>query len=352
MFKLLFYIAIVDGFQRNYNKYNRPYSKPFNEVGDLSGDYQLSGLWKIQIESSESYKDVKIPNEISWSGNKWSSPTRNKIKLIYDSFYVNLESSGKFSSPISPDKSEFRGTWSCNNDELIMSRCEYGYNSIESYNGVYLPENGTICGTFTFGAIEPFYTGTFKMTQLLTSFNPIIKNVDSLKLTNLLTFRTHKIAGNWQLTFESDTLFSNYNIVLHKNLTWETTNNLGQIDYKLAGNWNIYSESIDITSGIHGKGHKIWLWVRRFGKTPTISKGVNLEQDRLYIGVISPSPTINKTGQWYNFEFQRNEPEPRNIKGDVCIGWTTEPHFIGTFIMKPDFDIRGWDFDTSHINTD
>ena len=188
------------------------------------------------------------------------------------------------------------------------------------------------------------------MTQLLTSFNPIIKNVD--RNINLLTFRTHKIAGNWRLTFESDTLFSNYNIVLHKNLTWETTNNLGQIDYKLAGNWNIYTESIDITSGIHGQGHKIWLWVRRFGKIPTISKGVNLEQDRLYIGVISASPTRNKTGQWYNFEFQRNEPEPRNIKGDVCIGWTTEPYFIGTFIMKPDFDIRGWDFDTNHINTD
>ena len=88
MFKLLFFITSVYGFQKNYNKYNRPYSKSFNEVGDLSGDYQLSGLWKIQVESSESYKDVNIPNEISWSGNKWSSPTRNKIKLICKFFNI------------------------------------------------------------------------------------------------------------------------------------------------------------------------------------------------------------------------------------------------------------------------
>tara|TARA_B100000073_G_C23736073_1_gene572199 strand:+ start:709 stop:1728 length:1020 start_codon:yes stop_codon:yes gene_type:complete len=339
MFKLLFYILIVEGFQKKF--INRQIIKSFNDLGDLSGDYQLSGLWKIQIESTESYKEFKSPNQISWSGNKWSSPNRNSI--IFDSFFVNLESNGKFSSPISAYRSEFRGIWYCINDELFMSRCEYGYNSIESYSGIYLPENGTIFGTFTFGEIEPFYVGTFKMTQLLKSFNPIIKNLDTSNKKSI--FRTNKMFGNWQLTFESDSGFSNYNIILHKNLTWETINYFGKVDYKLAGNWNIYSDSIDITSGIHGQGNKIWLWVRRFGKIPTISKKVNLEQDRLYIGLIYESPNRNKTGHWYNFEFQRKGSEPRNIKGDVCIGWTTEPHFIGTFTMKPYFD-------TNNINSD
>lgn len=91
--------------------------------------------------------------------------------------------------------------------------------------------------------------------------------------------------------------------------------------------WNIFDEYIDITSGISGTGSKIWLWMRRFGKSSATTSGVYLEQDRIYIGNIRPMSICNNTSFI-----------PRDIHGQVAIGWGNEQNFIGYFRMRPTLD--------------
>ena len=215
-----------------------------------------------------------------------------------------------------------------------MTRFKYGYTEIESYIGIYSPlNNGTIHGIFTFGAIEPFYVGTFKMTHTMSSFNPITKNIDINE--NKTIFKAKTFVGNWQLLFKGETSFSTYNIRLYRNLTWESTNYIGNKS-KLAGYWNLYNESVDTTTGISGKGSMFWLWIRRFGYVSSNTSGTHLEQDRMYLGIIHPAPSTNKT----------HELVPKRVDGDVSVGWSTEPEFIGRFTMKPIFNDETWDFDT------
>ena len=126
--------------------------KAYNQDGDLSGDYQLSGLWKFEIQSMDVYRELKHPPQIAWSGDIWCSPKRQSI--LFETFYVNLEPSGStFSSPSKPGLSKFRGKWSCKGNEITLTRFKYGFSEIESYIGIYSPlNNGTIYGIFTFGA--------------------------------------------------------------------------------------------------------------------------------------------------------------------------------------------------------
>ena len=167
---------------------------------------------------------------------------------FFETFYVNLEPSGTFSSPSKPGLSKFRGKWSCKGNEITLTRFKYGFSEIESYIGIYSPlNNGTIYGIFTFGRIEPFYVGTFKMTHTMSSFNPITKNIDINE--NKTIFKAKSFVGNWQLLFKGETSFSTYNIRLYRNLTWESTNYIGN-QSKLAGYWNLYNESVDTTTGI------------------------------------------------------------------------------------------------------
>ena len=135
--------------------------------------------------------------------------------------------------------------------------------------------------------------------------------------------------------FKGETSFSTYNIRLYRNLTWESTNYIGNKS-KLAGYWNLYNESVDTTTGISGNGNKFWLWIRRFGYVSSNTYGTHLEQDRMYLGIIHPVPSTNKTAELL----------PKKVNGDVSVGWSTEPEFIGRFTMKPDFNHETWDFDT------
>ena len=333
LFHFISIALYVKGFHKSPLKIIKtvPHSS-YNQDGDYSGDYQLSGLWKFEVQSIDIYKPTKKPEQISWSGDSWLSPKREYIN--FESFYVNLESSGSFSTPVKIGKSKFRGKWSCKGNEITLTRFKYGYTEIESYIGIYSPlNNGTIHGIFTFGAIEPFYVGTFKMTHTMSSFNPITKNIDINE--NKTIFKAKTFVGNWQLLFKGETSFSTYNIRLYRNLTWESTNYIGNKS-KLAGYWNLYNESVDTTTGISGKGSMFWLWIRRFGYVSSNTSGTHLEQDRMYLGIIHPAPSTNKT----------HELVPKRVDGDVSVGWSTEPEFIGRFTMKPIFNDETWDFDT------
>ena len=276
LFHFISIALYVKGFHKSPLKIIKtvPHSS-YNQDGDYSGDYQLSGLWKFEVQSIDIYKPTKKPEQISWSGDSWLSPKREYIN--FESFYVNLESSGSFSTPVKIGKSKFRGKWSCKGNEITLTRFKYGYTEIESYIGIYSPlNNGTIHGIFTFGAIEPFYVGTFKMTHTMSSFNPITKNIDINE--NKTIFKAKTFVGNWQLLFKGETSFSTYNIRLYRNLTWESTNYIGNKS-KLAGYWNLYNESVDTTTGISGKGSMFWLWIRRFGYVSSNTSGIHLEQD-------------------------------------------------------------------------
>ncbi len=333
LFHFISIALYVKGFHKSPLKIIKtvPHSS-YNQDGDYSGEYQLSGLWKFEVQSIDIYKPTKKPEQISWSGDSWLSPKREYIN--FESFYVNLESSGSFSTPVKIGKSKFRGKWSCKGNEITLTRFKYGYTEIESYIGIYSPlNNGTIHGIFTFGAIEPFYVGTFKMTHTMSSFNPIQKNIDINE--NKTIFKAKTFVGNWQLLFKGETSFSTYNIRLYRNLTWESTNYIGNKS-KLAGYWNLYNESVDTTTGISGKGSMFWLWIRRFGYVSSNTSGTHLEQDRMYLGIIHPAPSTNKTA----------ELVPKRVDGDVSVGWSTEPEFIGRFTMKPIFNDETWDFDT------
>jgi hypothetical protein len=62
-----------------------------------------------------------------------------------------------------------------------------------------------------------------------------------------------------------------------------------------------------------------------------VTTGVHLNHDRLYIGALTAAPTPPGADD-------DAPPSPRRIKGQVAIGWSTEPAFIGSFRMKPVWD--------------
>ena len=278
--------------------------------GDLSGDYQLSGLWKLYIEPISSESFIENTNQISWSGNIWNSVNRKR----FHNKYINLNKFGTFTEAYNgKTQNIFYGNWYCNNNELVMTRKRYGYSSYETYYGIYDPKNnGTIYGCFVYGATEPEYSGIFIMKNLMTRFNPLLKNT-KLEMDTLVT---NNILGKWRMDYETDISYSSFNIELYSNLTWESID----CEYKLIGNWNLYNDTIDLTTGLHGTGNRLWLWLRRF-PNKYFGQNNNLEEDRLYTGIIQ----LNR------------EKKIKMILGEVCVGWQIEPAFIGTFSLKKVF---------------
>jgi len=298
----------------NKNKLQPIKINSYNFDGDLSGTYQLSGLWKFYREPIKDYTTKNYKQ--GWSGNIWNSNTRT----LFDSMYIILNSDGSFCVPKRADNSNvFCGKWSCNGDELILTRFHYGYTSYETYVGIYNPKNnGTINGVFCYGANDCEYSGDFYMKQVMSNFNPIIKNNISI---NYPIFSPDSLIHKWQFTYQIDDSYSSRKIILFKNLTWQT------YDYpynKLSGKWNLYNDSIDLTTGISNYGYNIWLSIERFSKIITDNSNILLEQDRLYIGSIQASSNINIS-------------KPRTIDGKICIGWEIEPAFVGNFKMKLEF---------------
>ena len=74
-------------------------------------------------------------------------------------------------------------------------------------------------------------------------------------------------------------------------------------------------------------GGRLWIWLRRFGAAR--SSGVHLTHDRLYLGRISP---VSGGGDG------DERPRVRRVAGQVAIGWSTEPAFIGSFRLRPKFE--------------
>ena len=296
----------------------------FHAEGDLSGDFQLSGLWKLERRPCvDEALPAAVPIQPSWSGCRWTSPARARV--LADSVLVTLDSRGGFSTPPeTPADRAVRGRWSCDGAELKMSRFgRHACNVVETYTGNYERGEG-VSGTMLFGAVEPEYAGTFTMTQQLASLQPVVENVKPNRTTPL--FKCDQIVGKWSLDFSSETSISAYEVVLYGNRTWETTSDLGN-GAKLAGKWNLFDSGIDLTSGIDGSGGRIWLWLRRFGGSTAVTTGVHLNHDRLYIGALTAAPTPPGADD-------DAPPSPRRIKGQVAIGWSTEPAFIGSFRMK------------------
>tara|TARA_Y100000389_G_scaffold204372_1_gene256553 strand:+ start:11131 stop:12126 length:996 start_codon:yes stop_codon:yes gene_type:complete len=327
LFKCLFFSSFfVSSFISPQQKlqYGRIFNS-FNQYGDLSGNYQLSGLWKLYREplENDNYKDNGDISQISWSGDIWKvGPGK---RPYFQTMYVVLKSNGIFSTPDDVELS-FSGKWYCHDNELNMVRFKSKNVAYETYTGVYNPnDNGTIYGLFTYGAIEPQYAGIFRITKLMSQFNPIIKNkIDKSKYK----FNSNHLEGSWQLNFYGNMFVSSYEITLYSNLTWESISVIND-NTRLAGRWNIYDQDIDLTTGIAGSGTGVWLWMRRFGRSNAISTGIQLEQDRLYIGKIAPTP--------HNSNISERILKARNVKGDVRIGWDIDVAFIGSFVMKPIF---------------
>ena len=313
-----------------------PARSSFHAEGDLSGDYQLSGLWKLErlpLEDDGGACPV-VPIQPSWSGDRWESPGR--VRVLANSVYVTLDAAGGFSTPPeTPEAEAVRGKWSCDGSEITLSRFGRYKNVIETYQGIYDDTSGDdvgVRGTMLFGADEPEYAGTFRMTQQLRAFNPVVRNVAPNRTMPL--FRCDDVLGTWSLDFAGDGSISAYEIRLYANRTWETTSSLGRADAKLAGKWNLFDSDIDLTSGIDGSGGRVWLWLRRFGGSKAVTTGVHVTHDRLYIGRLAAAPTPPGADP-------DDRPTPRNVKGQVAIGWSTEPAFIGQFTMKPVFDDDG-----------
>ena len=307
-------------YSKNVRNLKLIHHNSFHLTGDLSGDYQLSGLWRLDMHY---ISNQILPFNPSWSGNSWISPYRKRCEDISE--YIVLDSEGSFSTPSMTIGEKIYGKWFCDGPELTLIRFGYAYNVLETYTGLYRPNKRNIKGYIAYGISEPDYRGKFKMTQMVPSINPIIQNV-KLNRTNTI-FQCEDIVGNWEMTFHSDKSISAYIITLYKNNSWRTTSYLGKDNAKLAGMWNLFDENIDLTSGIKGEGGKIWLWMRRFGNTDAITTGIHLEQDRLYIGNIESSSLYNKT-----------QVLAKNINGKVAIGWSSEPSFIGRFNMRPTLD--------------
>lgn len=316
MYMIFLLISISQSFMFNKKNYKFTPVYNYNLDGDLSGSYKLSGLWKLYREPIPKIEN-NDPNLV-WSGNKWSSPNR----IFFSNIYLILDSEGSFFTPKDSITRNFYGKWSCNDNELSLTRYRCGYNAFETYTGLYYPiNNGTIYGEFCYGAIEPEYSGKFIMTRLMQLINPIKKNYN-VNIFRHKVFQIKDLVGKWQLDVEKDFSFLSVNIVLYKNLTWESVDSYSN----LVGIWNIYEESIDVTSGIHGEGYKFWLLIRRFSKTINGKSNINIEQDCLYTGIIRRSPQVDNSVM-----------RPRDIRGDVSIGWQIEQAFIGNFRMRPIF---------------
>eukprot|EP00629_Pelagomonadales_sp_RCC1024_P000728 CAMPEP_0119265210 /NCGR_PEP_ID=MMETSP1329-20130426/4079_1 /TAXON_ID=114041 /ORGANISM="Genus nov. species nov., Strain RCC1024" /LENGTH=305 /DNA_ID=CAMNT_0007265023 /DNA_START=94 /DNA_END=1008 /DNA_ORIENTATION=- len=274
----------------------------FHAEGDLSGDFRLSGVWKLErnpVDFERPKKTVDIHR--SWSGEAYAAP--NRPRVLKNSVLVTLDAAGGFRTPEQQSGEELRGKWSCDGSELTLARFDnIGNHVVETYTGVYSKSKNRVKGTMAYGASEPEYAGRFRMTPLFPELQPVVAN--EVRNRTMPLFRVAQVAGAWSLEFRGTEGFSAYDVRLYENRTWETVSDLGAPGARLAGKWNLFDDGIDLASGIEGRGGRLWLWLRRFG--PTATKGVHLTHDRLYLGRITP---VSGT--------DAEAPEPRRVSGQV-----------------------------------
>ena len=319
-FFFLFLLLNVNSFYNKFLNHNTIKIKTFyNEQGDLSGDYKLSGLWLLERFKNEGNFDKYINSNPSWSGNKWLSQKR----LIITSDYVYLKPNGYFSKlkTNSLHKNTLIGKWYCINSEVYLLINNKATIHTEILSGNYHNNSHFITGNINYGIIDSQYIGVFRMVHMLSNFNPIQKN--NLVKTSPIIYTYNTFLGKWYIEFFSNNHFSINVIKLYDDLTWgfiSNTNNTNNTINRnnICGNWNIYDNDYDLTTGIKGSGTKLFLWFRK-------SKYLNLEQDRLYIGSTIEKSTLSNTTNKF----------PRKVKGDVMVGWDYDPEFIGTFTLKP-----------------
>ena len=183
----------------------------------------------------------------------------------------------------------------------------------ETWTGQYDSAENKVEGVVLEGASEPEYAGRFSLTPAFPSLQPVVKN--NILRKNETQWRVSDVAGEYTLEFQGDGSISAYDIKLLPNRTWTSVG----LSATLAGSWNVFDSDVNLASGIDGTGPRLWLWLRRCGQTS--SSGVHLSQDRLYLGRITGAAG--------------DASKIRRVKGQVAVGWSTEPAFIGSFRLVP-----------------
>ena len=200
------------------------------------------------------------------------------------------------------------------NAEVTLARFgRHGNHVTETWTGQYDSSANRVEGVVLEGASEPEYAGRFSLTPAFPSLQPVVKN--NILRKNETQWRVADVAGEYTLEFQGDGSISAYDIRLLPNRTWTSVG----LSATLAGSWNVFDSDVNLASGIDGTGPRLWLWLRRFGQTS--SSGVHLSQDRLYLGRITGAAG--------------DASSIRRVKGQVAVGWSTEPAFIGSFRLVP-----------------
>jgi len=288
-------------------------SGTFNPNAEVNPTLLLSGAWSLATESTEE------PFTTSWSPEKRQFNTgRNPL----DQSMVTLSSSGKFTSAAGESgEIALKGRWSVKENELEIAIYGIAHTVKRWYVGTISEDGKFVEGFVGEGNIDPEWTGKFTLNMLMPHFqkatiapappkNPVYEHeqfhgswrIETWRYGQTLLprdvmLRDQMVDGAESLSkgnrkygkrgvpppkLSSSTVFD---VVLYPNSTWETTSGMGE--GKLAGKWNLFDKQIDLTTGIKGRGHRIWLSVRRF-KTMggAWSTGVALTADSLYMGKV------------------------------------------------------------------
>lgn len=279
----------------------------FHGEGDNTGDYMLSGLWELTSLEDVDRRPISVDARPSWSGNSWPG-VRVRVPEV-SSQLVALTSRGYFRSPPNRDgHSAVRGSWSCDGSEVTLARFGVGSQVVGWYTGKIA--NSTVRGYVQHGAHSPEFAGYFTMMPFEYPRKREVKARGAV-------YNTSALVGNWSLSFESKDGVSWYDLELRPDLTWRSTD--GLLDAVIGGKWNVFDENLDLGSGIQGQGARMFLWLQRFGTSGgRVSKGVQLNADELYIGKMHATDDPSRVAR---------------VTGNVALGWSVEPAFIGRFSM-------------------
>ena len=355
----------------------------FHAEGDETGDYMLSGVWKLirrPLDDDREFRkaskkqlqlDKKPVFLRTWSGNGWASPHRVSVPEVTTTL-LSLKSRGTFETPPG-GKEKMKGVWSCDGTEVTLCRFGRGGQVEEWYTGAL--KDNSVRGCMAYGNHEPEYSGTFELQQVMPQLSPLKKRpvVDRGP-----QFSPLDLLGKWSLEVYSSSAASLFVIELKSDLTWQSIRGVGSDNNQeamIAGKWNVFDESIDLGSGINGTGTKVWLWLRRFGSTNggPVSKGVAINADQLFIGkidhksqllqrpddIIDDDVTLetNTTTTTANNETttllnNNSTVIVRDVSGSVAIGWSIEPVFIARFQLKPWIEFDGTTIDKDDNDDD
>jgi hypothetical protein len=258
--------AAASGWQHSLRPLGRrhtPVQAAFHAEGDLSGAFQLSGVWKLERESDDAVEQVPIqPTNPSWSGDRWSDVVRELARKQRQQELLQLDAAGGWRSPPG-SPIELRGKWSMDgNAEVTLARFgRHGNHVTETWTGQYDSSANRVEGVVLEGASEPEYAGRFSLTPAFPSLQPVVKN--NILRKNETQWRVADVAGEYTLEFQGDGSISAYDIKLLPNRTWTSVG----LSATLAGSWNVFDSDVNLASGIDGTGPRLWLWLRRFGQT-------------------------------------------------------------------------------------